>query len=688
MATTGRPADDRPDLPDLRQIVRRALRVTLAASLGFYACRYAFGRPETAIYALFGAVAMGALSRIPGSGRQRATVVLAALPIALGLVAMGTALAVHTAAAVAGMVVVGFCLAFAPVAGPRPAGAAPGLQLMYILPSFPPYAPDHLPGRLAGAAIGMLLLAAAEAWVLPVPGPEKPYRRLLADAIRTAGLAAAKLAAEPRQGPTNAPANPSHTSPDTSPDTLLDHLSDAGEALRPALLPPAERPAGAGRTDRALAQAGSATRELLAQLQALDVRAPAVRDQASRSLLTRVAESCRDTERALRGGPAPPPTRMDEAIEAFQDERLAQARRPAATRPPPGVLRHQAAVLATSVSAQIVKSSVRVAVDGRRARPLHPESVFWYARRSTPSLYWRRVRGNLTPRSVYFQNAVRITVGLSLARLTAGALDLAHGFWVLLAVLTLTRTSAMGTWRNVRLALVGTFAGALAAAGLLIGFGQHTGAYAAVLAPAMLIAFSVGPMLGVAWAQGLFTLVVASAFAQLAPANRELAQARILDVATGCLVGLVCGVLAWPRGASSEVLRAMARLLRSLGHTVEATTSAMLHDVDPPGPPPVAGASPSAAHTAASAADTPHSVPATPPSVADTRHALRLAQSSFAQLQGEAPGPARPAADRLAGRPHRGAPRAAGCPGTPGRPPSVPAPQGAGRDFGVHRTRP
>lgn len=584
MATTGRPADG----VDRRTIVRHALRVTLAASLGFYVCRYAFDRPETAVYALFGAVAMGVLSQIPGSGRQRAVVILTAVPVALGLVAAGTGLAVHTATAVAGMVVVGFCLAFAPVAGPRPAGAAAGLQLMYILPSFPPYAPDHLSGRLVGAATGMLLLAAAEAWVVPAPGPERPYRRILADAIGTAGSAAAALA-------------------DGHGRRVPDDLTDAGEELRPSLLPPAERPAGAGRTDRALAEAGAAARELLAQLQALAAQAPRPRDPASAALLARVAEACRDTEHALRGGPAPPATRMDEAVRAFQSTRLAEARRPAATRPSPEVLRHQAAVLATSVPAQIAKSSVRVAIDGRRAHPLRPASLFWYARRSTAYLYWRRLRGNLTPRSVHFQNAIRITAGLALARLTAGALDLSHGFWVLLAVLTLTRTNVMGTWRGVRLALVGTFVGSLAAAGLLIAFGRHTDAYAAVLAPAMLIAFSVGPMLGVAWAQGLFTLVVASAFAQLAPASWELAQERILDVATGCLIGLVCGVLAWPRGARTEVLRAMAQLLRGVGRTVDETTGALLRGPNTP----------------------------TPAAIPEARHELRLAQSSFAQFQGE-----------------------------------------------------
>ena len=53
-------------------VIRRAARVTLVACLGFYLCEYVFDRPAMAPYALFGAVALGALSTIPGSPRQRA----------------------------------------------------------------------------------------------------------------------------------------------------------------------------------------------------------------------------------------------------------------------------------------------------------------------------------------------------------------------------------------------------------------------------------------------------------------------------------------------------------------------------------------------------------------------------------------------------------------------------------------
>nr|MDT0525439.1 FUSC family protein [Streptomyces sp. DSM 41633] len=152
-------------------------------------------------------------------------VVLRALPPALGLAALGTCLAVDTWSATGGMLVIGFLLAFAAVAGPRPAGAAPGLQLFYILACFPPYAPDALGERLTGLAVGMLLLAASHA-LLPDP-PVPSYRKRLAAALATAARGV------------------------TTGEVTARDLRDTGARMRLSRVPPSERPAGAGRTDRA-----------------------------------------------------------------------------------------------------------------------------------------------------------------------------------------------------------------------------------------------------------------------------------------------------------------------------------------------------------------------------------------------------------------------------------------------------
>ncbi|MGW4869628.1 FUSC family protein [Streptomyces chartreusis] len=585
------------------RILHRSVRVTLAASLGFYTFVYGLDEPVLALYALFGPISLGLLSPIPGSGRQRAEVMLKALPVGLGLVTLGTVLAVHTWAAVLGMLVVGFLLAFAAIAGPRPAGAAPGLQLFYILACFPPYEPDTLGLRLAGLTFGVVALVLCELFLLPTP-PEPTYRAALAQALATA-----------RDTITG--------------DNALspEELREAGARLRLSNTSPAQRPAGPGRSARGLAQAGSAARRLLEQLAHLtemgelrelvrsgarnDVRESGERDRdtALRTLLPRVVSLLDETAEALRTGRAAPGSqRMDAAIDDFQRIRARQAAGPADEVPPAEVLRRQAALLAVAESVRALEISVRVGLDGRRTVPIEPTELFWYTHAATTQLWLRRITGNISLRSVQFHNAVRIAVALAAARLVAGSLDLTHGFWVLLAVLTLSRTTVGEAWTAIRQAVTGNLVGAVVAGALLTGLARHTEAYAAILAPAMLIAFALGPLLGIAWAQGLFTLVVATAFAQIAPASWRLAEARIVDVVTGSAIGLLCGMLAWPAGARAEVRRTMAGLLYECGPLIKGTVGML-------------------------AAVPPGSVPA--PASLPALHRLRLAESAYAQFRSE-----------------------------------------------------
>ncbi|MFE8975753.1 FUSC family protein [Streptomyces cyaneofuscatus] len=567
-------------------IVRRAVRVAVAASAGFYPLLYGAGLPVMALYALFAPIAVGLLSPVPGSGRQRVSVMLRALPPALVLATLGTLLAVQTWAAVGGMLAVGFVLAFAAVGGPRPAGVAPGLQLFYILACFPPYAPGTLGQRLAGLALGVLALAACEL-LLPDP-PAVSYPERLARALDEAARGAAPGGVPPEK------------------------LREAGARLRLASVPPAERPAGAGRTDRAREQGGRAVRRLLDQLATLAETPPAGPDPASAALLDRVSELCATCARFLRTGTGPPVAgALEEAMRDFQAERVRLASGPPGERPPVEVLRRQSQVLALAESARMAEITTDIAVHGRPTEPAVPRRLFWYAELSTPRLWARRVTGNVTFRSVLFQNALRTALGLAAARAVAGSLDLSHGFWVLLAVLTLGRTTAGATWRAVRLAVAGNAAGALVAGALLIGLGPHTDAYAALLAPVMLVAFALGPLLGIAYAQGLFTLVVATAFAQIEPVTWRLSEARMIDVVTGSVIGLLCGLLAWPAGARREVHRAMAELLRVCAELVPVTAQAVLTP---------AGGS--------------RAAPQTLPGV----HRLRLAEAAYAQYRTEAPG--------------------------------------------------
>lgn len=539
---------------------RRAVRVTLAAGIGFYGFLYGLDRPVEATYALFAAVALAGLSRIPGSGHLRARIVARVLPAACALVVLGTWLSVRTWTAVAGMLVIGFCVAFSSAAGPRLAGAAPGLQLLYILPSFPPYAPDTLGQRLTGTVIGILLLILAEATLLPdpaVPG----YRELAAGAAAEAARCAAALERPPH----------------TLPAAESARASERAQALRPSRVGEAQRPAGPGVRERALAHTGLAARTLLARLQSMPPPEPGpTAGPAEPELVRAVRESASGTAGLL--GTGSPPATDSTRLRNLQ----ASLARTPVTGPGPGF--RNAALVELAEAALVLRGAAGIAVRGRAgaadaagpgAEPAAgPADRFWYAEEGPVRLWWRRLAGNGGPRSVHFQNAVRIGVALAVARAVAGLDSLPHGFWAMLAVISLTRTNAVQTRATVRLALIGTLAGAVAAGGVLALAGEVSTVYAIVLPPLMLFAFCVGPVRGVGWAQAMFTLVVAMAFAQLAPVTWQLAEVRFLDVLVGSVIGMVCGLLAWPRGAHDELGRAVAELLHAAADDVQAATDA------------------------------------------------------------------------------------------------------------------
>lgn len=552
--------------------VRRAARVTIVACVGFYVCRYVLHNPDMAAYALFGAVALGALSQIPGRPAQRARTLLAVLPVGWVLVTLGTLLSVNTAAAAGGMFVLGFVVSFVGVGGPRLVGLAAGTQLLYILACFPPYDPGSLGWRLAGLTLAVLLLAGAELVLWPDPTPV-PYPAKLAIAV--SALAGCLVAVA--DGWSGCPGGRDRLA------ALLPDAADAAEALRPSRLPPMQRPASAGRRDRALTAAAGTARLLLGRTVELSVTDDhdAVNLPAAAALLREVA-SCAEAAAAwLRGeGTVPDTDRIVAALEEFRAGR-------AATSPdgiPPDRLRLGSLALSLGEWTKSMVAAIRVAAGAPVAPDTTPASAqpgpLWYAYRRTPWLWWHRLREHLTPRSVYFQGALRLAAALAVARLLAGVLDLSHGFWVLLTILTVLRTSAAETRSALRPALVGTLLGSVAAAGLLV-VGIQPAVYAVILPIVMLVGFAAGPLLGLGWAQGLFTLVIALVFAQISPVDWRLAEARVVDVLVGAVVGVLIGLFAWPRGGSGELHQATANFLATAARVVRETVAVVAEGARP-----------------------------------------------------------------------------------------------------------
>jgi uncharacterized membrane protein YccC len=556
-------------------VLHRAVRVTLASCVAFYTCRFVVGDPQLAVYSCFAAIALGALSNIAGTAAQRLRLYAGALVASWLLVVVGTWAAVNVWVAAAGMFFVGFAVSYIAVGGPRLAGMSSGLLLMYILPSFPPYSPQVLDSRLVGITLGAVLITAADHWLWPVPDPPPFERRLAAAAEALNGYLAAM---RPLMDGSRVEAGVV--------SSAAENAAGAARACTPTSLPPEQRPSGPFPHDRALLACAVLLRILTGRTRAVEDTLrrqdapPGPRHGAF--LLDAVNDAVAAGAAALSGmGPPPDLESLRAANRRHADLRLSWLR---------DVVRDGKELVARlrlgsnlselGETADVFVQSVRAvrnvkSPQGAGEQPPPLSSPLWFASASTRELWWLRARGHLTRHSVVFQNALRLAVGLAVARYLAGSFDLAHGFWVLLATLTLMRTTATATRSALWPAFLGTLAGALTAAGLLLAFGQEPDVFVVVLPIALVVGFTIGPLagplVGPAGAQFFLTLAIAALFVQVAPATWRLAEVRLLDVVLGGVVGSVVGLFVWPRGGSGELLLAAARTLRSSGQHIWAT---------------------------------------------------------------------------------------------------------------------
>jgi uncharacterized membrane protein YccC len=166
-------------------------------------------------------------------------------------------------------------------------------------------------------------------------------------------------------------------------------------------------------------------------------------------------------------------------------------------------------------------------------------------------------------RSVWFLNSLRGSLALAAAVLVADISGVQHGFWVVLGTLSVLRTNAASTESTALRALGGTLLGFVLGALLLLGIGTSPAALWVALPIAVAVAAYAPGALPFTIGQAAFTVVVLVLFNLLAPAGWKVGLLRIEDVAIGCLVSLVVGVLFWPRGASGVVGDDLADAFRS-----------------------------------------------------------------------------------------------------------------------------
>ena len=186
-------------------------------------------------------------------------------------------------------------------------------------------------------------------------------------------------------------------------------------------------------------------------------------------------------------------------------------------------------------------------------------------------LVGRRLASHLSFRSVWFRNAVRGAAGLALAVGVVEVADVEHGFWVVLGTLSVLRSNALGTGATALRAIGGTAVGVVVGSAIMIGVAGHS-AWLWVLLPLAVLVSGVAPsMISFAAGQAGFTVVVVVLFNIIQPTGWRVGLTRIEDVAIGCAVSVVVGLLFWPRGATAALGRALSdAFVESSGYLADA----------------------------------------------------------------------------------------------------------------------
>jgi uncharacterized membrane protein YccC len=551
--------------PDLL-VVKRAVRAAIVIPAVFALAHVYFSNAQVALFAAFGSFALLLLVEFTGPVRTRVVSYSTMFVVSGALIALGTAVSTTKVAAVVTMGVVGFAVLFAGIVTPQAATASTAVLLTFVLPVAVAQPASAIGDRLLGWLLAGAASIAACFFLWAPPWHDNLRRRLSAAADAIGRLACAQARGE------------------TGPSSRTD-VSDALARLRTQFSATPYPPTGAASSAAALSKlvgriewVASLCLSLSDDQLLVDPRFAKERAQA-----IAVIEASGDTLRKAAGlicdGQAHPVSdpalvaalrdatrRLDALIEAdlaadiatvveaeswlqpHEEDGRREDNIPASSLDPGFHARGLGIAVGMVADAALESAGAEPASDRRVSMP-----GGWSAHKIR-----HRVLSHLSFRSVWFRNALRGAAGLALAVTVVEITDVAHGFWVVLGTLSVLRSNALGTGATALRAIGGTTIGFVIGSVIMLGVADHTVLLWVLLPFAVLVAATAPSMISFVAGQAGFTLVVIILFNIIDPEGWKVGLTRIEDVAIGCGVSVVVGLLFWPRGATAALGRALS----------------------------------------------------------------------------------------------------------------------------------
>ena len=550
--------DRDPDLAALRRAARTAVVMPVLFAVG----TQLLDDPEFATFAAFGSFALLLLVDFRGPIRDRVQAHLALAAVGAVFVCLGTLASRNAWLAAAAMAVVGFGVLFAGVVSSVLAGATTSLLLAFILPVSLAAPASSIPSRLAGWALASAVSVLAAVLLWPAPTSE-PLRRPAVAACRALG-ARLRSDVEGLFGGPDRPTEEEHASAVAEADTAV-------EALRRVFLATPYRPTGLSTATRTVVRLVDELTWLHAMMVQSARHPPGTPvDRPACTVKLAAATVLAEGSALLESPGGRDPAGLRRAMAAMDDARARMERH--ATSQVAADERISEFISALDPSFRAHELSFAAGLVGRSIdltaaaeRRGWPERLLGRQPTGVPgtlSAAQERAAAHVERHSVWLHNSVRGAAGLGLAVLVADLAGVQHSFWVVLGTLSVLRSNALSTGQNALRGLLGTVAGFVVGALLLLPIGSNTAVLWALLPVAILLAGVAPAAISFAAGQAAFTLVLVILFNIIAPTGWEVGLLRVEDIAIGVAVSLIVGVLFWPRGAAAALSHALAEAYR------------------------------------------------------------------------------------------------------------------------------
>jgi hypothetical protein len=534
-----------PEHDALRRATRAAIVLPIAAAVSFAVG----GGSQSPLFTIFGSVALLILVDFPGNRPARA---LAYGGLAINgavLITVGTLVAPHPWVSVAAMFVLGVAVTFAGVLSEIVAAGQRATLLLFVLPACTP--PGPIPERLLGWVIAVALCVPAALFLLA------PRHH---DELRQHAAAVCRALADSLEGA-------------ATPKDVTRAMNALWENYIGADYRPVALTAGSRALVRVVDDLGWLSDRISEDTSRLlgDMKPPIVRvlrDSAAVLVspnVTQRAAGAADLNAALtelriiaqgryRDDIVEILNEGDDAAAVAVGRKLLSRRTFSATVGVTGrLIRNAAAADARPVWARVL---------GRRlpqtgtADWVMPETVAVAA----------ITKGFFATRAVVLRNSLRTGLGLAVAVAVTHLFPVQHGFWVVLAAMSVLRSSALTTGTRVLRAVTGTVIGFLLGVVVidLVGVDRIV---MWMLLPVVAFGSAFVPEVASFIAgQAAFTMMVLINFNLIVPTGWSVGLIRLEDVLVGALVGVIMSVLLWPRGATALVSKAIANA-RTVGAT-------------------------------------------------------------------------------------------------------------------------